>query len=440
MKVEEYLNKGSADNQVKLLIADKLIYVGKIIGFEISNMSHLTYLNLKVISYSYDLDVKRNRRAFIDLNYRYKDIFHSVLRRYNNYDFADYITENQYLPQLLVQYEETDLGFFKRIMSHFNSVLVVDSTSDCIRLNFGIQDIVSKSKLQNQFNEVKADFKLLNTMKNIKEHEPFESDFLEWKLEYDGYIPLCTVFWYCNNKVCVYKLQIEMLRGELKYTYYLKPLKGIVTQHAINPKLKGVSLDGVIKKEKNNKMQIHFCINDEYHESENNMWLDYCREVNDFYVMPVIGSKVHITFLTGDEKDVCVTDSIRSAGNTAKYYGKISNPNNKSYSTEYGQELLMSPENIQISEDEGKSIQISLSKDGSVSITGKNISLKSDSEMKIGSKAPFDPKRNIKPKSISISAKNAVTITRSSDKSINVSESIQLKEESHIRGVVKLGR
>lgn len=438
--LDDYLKKETSDIQVRLLIEDKLIYVGKIIGFEISNVNHLTYLNLKFISYSYDLDVKRNRRAFINLNYKYKNIIHSVLSKYGSYNFIDNITGEKCIPNLIVQYDETDLEFFRRIASHFNSVVVIDSTSDCIRFNFGIQDIGTESTLLKNFDEVKADFKMLNDMKNVNKHELDENAFIEWKVECREYFPLGTGFWYCSSNVCVYRLQIEMIKGEIIYTYYLRPLKGIISQYAINSKLKGVSLEGIIKKEKNNKMQIHFSINNEYEDDENNIWFDYCREINSFYVMPTIGSRVHITFLTGDEKDVCITNSVRSAGITDKYYNKISNPNNKSYSTEYGQEILMSPENIQISEDDGKSIQVTLNKGGSVSITGNNISFKSSGKLDIGSKAPFDPKKNIKPKSISISAKNSVTITRSSDKSINVSESIQLNEENHIRGIVKLGR
>lgn len=43
----------------------------------------------------------------------------------------------------------------------------------------------------------------------------------------------------------------------------------------------------------------------------------------------------------------------------------------------------------------------------------------------------------MKVKSITISAKNKVTITKSS-KGINTSHSMQLAEENHLRGIVKM--
>lgn len=431
---EKYLYDDMENKQIRLLISDKLIYVGKIIGFKISNINNLTYLNLKAISYSYDMDIKRNKHAFVNLASKYKNIIHTVLSKYGHYDFIDNVTEEKYIQNLIVQYDETDFEFLKRIASHFKSVLVVDSTSDFIRFNFGIKPMSINCILQKEFNEVKVDFDLFNNMKSLSKEDLFENDYIEWKVKWNEYFPLGTQFFYCGSKICIYNLKLDLIRGEIIYTYYLKPLKGIRTQYNINSKLKGVSLEGIIKNEKNNQMQIHFGINDNYEESENNIWFDYCREVSDFYVMPTVGSKVRINFFSGDEKSANIINSVRSAESNARYYSKISNAQNKSYSTEYGQEILMSPDSIQIAEDDGKSIQITLGQGGNVSISGSNISLKADGKVDIGTKAPFNPKKNTKPKNINISAKNTVTVTRSSDSSVNVNESIQLKEENHIKG------
>lgn len=98
----------------------------------------------------------------------------------------------------------------------------------------------------------------------------------------------------------------------------------------------------------------------------------------------------------------------------------------------------MTPEMLQISADSGKSIQISLNQNGSVSITGDSISLKSSSNIEIGNIESSNASKYIsKPDTIKISAKNQVTITRAS-KGVNTSHSIQLAEENHLKGIIKM--
>ncbi|WP_315077917.1 hypothetical protein [uncultured Clostridium sp.] len=439
--VDKYLNEDTENKQIKLIINNNIIYVGKIIELKISCINHLSYLSIKSISYSYNSDIKRNNHAFIDLKSTYENVINETLSKYKNYIFKDNITDGKSIDNLIVQYEETDFEFLKRLASHFKSVLVVDSGSDVIRFHFGVETISNNYVLENSFNEIENKFDFFNTMQSITKDCLYEQNFIGWKLDNKEYFPLGTEFTYYGQKVCVYKVEMKIKKGEIIYTYELKFLKGIITEYKINHKLKGASLEGIVKNVKNNEMQIHFCINDNYKDDASNKWFDYCRETSNFYVMPMVGSKVHITFFTGDERKVNVTNAIRSAGSNAKYYNKISNPSNKSYSTENGQELLMSPDMIQIAQDDGKSIQVTLSSNGSVSISGSNINLSASKKAEVGSKAPFNAKKNpVKPKSISISAKNCVTITRSVGSSVNPSEVIQLKEENNIKGIAKLGR
>lgn len=439
--MDKYMMESSKDKEIKVYINNKIIYVGKIIGIEILYKMQTAYLKLKSISYSYDLDIKKHNQVFIDLSATYEDVIKKVLSKYSKASFRDDASNGNKTSELIVQYEETDWEFLKRLATHFQTILIPEVTCPLSRFWFGIEINYEKKVLEKEFIEVKNDFKEFNKIRNSSKKQLLEQEFITWEIESYDYFSLGTQFIYYGQEVCISRLEMKVRKGEVVYSYEIKLLNRILTSYKTNSKLKGVTLEAIVKERRNNEMQLHFCINDSYEESGNNKWFHYCKEVENFYSMPVIGSKMHVSFLTEDEKNSVVTSSVRIAGQKDKYYGKIANSNNKSYSTVDGQELLMTPDMIQIAQDDSKRTQITLGKGGNVSITGKNISLSSSKNIEIGTNVPSSSEKNSKPKSINISAKNSVTVTRSSSsKSVNTGESIQLAEENHVRGIAKLGR
>ncbi|WP_297422725.1 hypothetical protein [Clostridium sp.] len=435
---EEYLEESVEGKEVKLIVGEKVIFVGKIIELQIYYRGQMANLKLKTISYSYDLDIKKHKQAFFNLQSTYEDVARNVLSKYPHKAFKDNITNGKCIRDLLVQYKETDFEFLKRLATHFETVLVVDSLASMGRIHFGVEPIYTDVELESEFKDAKIRLDNFTKIKCVSKEELIEQDFIGWQVESKEYIPLISEFTYDGQKVIVAKVEMKKVKEEIIYAYELKFYKGIKTIYQINSKLKGISLEGIVKKRRNNEMQLHFCINDSYEDIKSNKWFQYGREVSNFYVMPVLESKVHVTFLSGDEKDTIVTNAVRTAKPGDKYYSKIAEHNNKSYSTVDGQELLITPEMLQFAEDDGKSIQMMLNQNGSISITGKNISIHAGSDMVIGTAAPYDSKTNpLKPTSISISAKNKVTITRASN-GINSAHSMQLQEENHISGIVRM--
>ncbi|OOM78552.1 hypothetical protein CLPUN_19140 [Clostridium puniceum] len=251
---------------------------------------------------------------------------------------------------MLVQYDETDFEFIKRLATHFETVLIVDSVTNKSRFHFAIEPISNEVELKSEIREAKTRLDNFTKIKCVSKEDVIEQDFVGWKAESKNYFSLGSEPTYNEKKIIVAKVEMKQMKGEIIFTYELKFLKGIKTIYKINSKLKGTSLEGIVKKCRNNEMQLHFCINDSYENIDSNKWFQYGREVSNFYCMPVIESKVRVAFLSGDEKDTIVTNTVRIAEPGDKYYSKISEHNNKSYSTVDGQELLITPEMLQIAE------------------------------------------------------------------------------------------
>lgn len=448
-KLEEYITHTTEGKQIQLLINNRTIFNGKIIKLQAVYKRKIARLIITAASYSYDLDIKRHQVAFSNLSMTYEEVIKKVLSKYKKKDCLDKVTNGKCIPHLLVQYQETDWEFLKRLASHFETVLEVDAVAPFSRIYFGCEprplaqeryggtDEIFKGHYS--FKDAIINYEIFHKIKVLTKEDIYEQSFIGWQVESKVYIPLGTEITYEGKKVCIAKVEMRSVHGEIIFNYELKFRKCIRTSYSYNHQLKGVSLEAIVKKRRDNEMQLHFCMNRTYEDDGANQWFQYAREVSNFYCMPVEESKVHALFLTGDEKDVVVSHGIRIAEPKEKYYNKIADPNRKSYSTVDGQELSITPDNLQLAENDGKKIQFTLTKDGNISITAQKINVYANGKMEIGTKAPYHPKLNpIKPKTIAISAKNQLIITKSSGDSVNVTHSIELNEENHIRGNVRI--
>lgn len=76
---------------------------------------------------------------------------------------------------------------------------------------------------------------------------------------------------------------------------------------------------------------------------------------------------------------------------------------------------------------------------GDISICAKNVCIKINETVQVGTSEAFSEDENkiLKAKNIDISVKNCITVTRSAGENINQNQVIQLKEENNIKGTVK---
>lgn len=282
--IEKYIEKNAEDKKISVSIHNKIVYNGKLAKVEVIYEKGLAYLRLEALSYSKDLDIMKKKKAFINVNETYENIIKNVLNKYKKYNYKDNLSNGDTINDMLVQYEETDWEFLKRLASAFNSVLLVDSCDESIRINFGMEKLSKQINIADNYEEV-----INNFNDNIEE---FHKDFITFKLTSKKYYPLGSNVNLQGQEVYIIKVEMKNIRNEILFFYELKELKGINTKEYSNPKLKGITLEAIVKKVRKNQMQVSFCINDSYEDDTNNKWFDYCREVNDFYVMPLVEVKL----------------------------------------------------------------------------------------------------------------------------------------------------
>lgn len=432
-RAEEHLRQDNYGKSMEVCAPDEVIFAGKCMKLRIIYRGHSAVLEIQAVSYTYDLDIREHNRVFMDTSMTYKELIQSVLQPYGRAECVNTLQHDAKLEQVIVQYKETDWEFLKRLGSHFGRVLVVDAHNKAIRFYFGLPDKSMPIESQNIVKESIADFYAFRNRKSLSNEKTNQNRFLRWSVESKQYIPLGMQLIFEGKKVAVTKIHMKSKQGEIIYDYSFQIVSGIKKSYQSNSKIKGVSLEAIVKKINKNKMQVHFCLGDAYDNRDGNAWFPYVRETGDFYFMPVAESKVHIYFPSEHEEMAYVTHCLRTADNTAPNYNKIAEPANKSFSTREGQALSLTKDALTVSGNQENEVQLTLGKDGTVSVKGKTITLQSTQTFLLGNPKPYHVMSNPgKVKRVEISAKKEIILSR------GAGQMIELKDETHMYGIVRI--
>ena len=155
--------------------------------------------------------------------------------------------------------------------------------------------------------------------------------------------------------------------------------------HIQNPRIFGMSIPATVMERSGNRIRVWFDIDSEYEASEQTKYFTYAIESSSFYCMPEEGSQVHIYFPDHDEQSAIAVHALRTGMGTA---GTCTNPDNKRFSDPSGSAMDMTPGMLQFAPDASGATVLHLEKGGFLSITGTDITLKSQMGMISGKDKP----------------------------------------------------
>lgn len=92
----------------------------------------------------------KKSRSFQNGALTYMEVAQRVLSGYGQSGVTDHATGGACIPEFLLQYEESDWVFLRRLASHFGTYLLADATDACGKVYFGIPEISYGTVLDRQ--------------------------------------------------------------------------------------------------------------------------------------------------------------------------------------------------------------------------------------------------------------------------------------------------
>lgn len=417
---------------------ESIIFSGIIKDFSIKKVGDTRVLSLNGISNTYLMDIVKKTRVFQDPSSTYEDIL-NYISNYHDYKFIMNIGSNTSIERLIVQYNETDFEFIKRLASHFNTSISSAYLTDGVKYFFGLPQSTKNFVLKDDYVIRKE---LIEDLRKDSEQLPFSIDKGATIIEmvsrniYD--IGDYTLF--NGQEFLICSVETKYVGNELKHKYILKENLGQYVSKYYNANIIGASISAIINEVSSDKVKVYI-MEDGIQNSKK--WFSFSTVYSSpdgtgWYCMPEIGDNVRLYFPTEKEHHGYVISAVhlecnnsnqnvfnqssvnlsQSGGNsTSQSEVPRSNPDNKSLKSKHGKEVLFTPNSVVFTNNNGMRIEI-LDDEGIFIMSDKKVSITSDEQIDIVSMN----------ESINIDASESILLEQ-------IDSKIEIKDEIKLTGV-----
>lgn len=304
------------DIQVQLADEPENIFWGIVtyidIQVSVSEGKQYQELCLEAESFSCLLDRNKQYHSFQKKTASYKEIIEFTIK---NYQGSNYIlnpeVSGKCLNRFIVQYNETDWEFLKRMASFLNLPLVASHNTKGAKFTFGVIWKTTTFQISEEDEwQVEIIHSVINKSDTTDEYQGAEQYF-KWKVE-SPETPIFEVgdcILYKGIKCYVKKANVVIQNHIITQECYLYGKKGFYVPEERNPYITGLSLPGSVKSVKNNQLKVSLDIDV---LNENECWFLYSTFYSTFYCMPEEGDRVNLYFPDNAENHAFVLNSVRT--------------------------------------------------------------------------------------------------------------------------------
>ncbi len=302
------------------------------------------YIQGRLASGTYLLDMERKSRSFQDVSMTYKDVVNKVLEDTPHAAAIFTVGQNAKIGKPLIQYLETDWEFIKRLASHFGSFVIPEVTDSKPRFWFGMRSGSGQAVFsETDYDSVTSDtyYELGGAEAGLK-----RSDYFHYVVR-DGQNHMIgdkTTFKSKNLVICEKHACME--HGHLVFSYHIGRDTIAGTKKTYNEKITGMSLLGTVLETQGQNVKIQLDIDKQQSKAAAYPYPWAPATGNLMYCMPQVGTRVSLYFGNHDEHSAKAVNCVRTNGSASPL---MADPNMRYFTTEHGKQLQLFPDSLGLS-------------------------------------------------------------------------------------------
>lgn len=328
---------------------DYAIFDGIILNAEVKEEGNFFEVEIWGISASYLFDIEKKSCSFQNVNMNYSDILKEVIGEHK-YIFT--AGEDRAIYKPLIQYNETDWGFAKRLASHFNKPIQSDIITGNPRIWFGVRlGNQPQKEYERLFDTNTYSVEISNKYYEVgKSLGLSKLYYILYKVKDGRNFHIGDKVLFQDKKLIICEKEVKFEKGELIFYYTLARENYLSVIEYYNTDFTGLSLLGEIIKTENETVYLKLDIdgkNGEYPYK----WTPTSGSL--MYCMPKVGTKASLYFSSADERSGIATNSPRTNGGsdsksevTTKGFDNVQN---RGMVTEHGKRMDLYPELMRFS-------------------------------------------------------------------------------------------
>ena len=363
-KEEEYWRLAADDLLVEIKqiahSTEKVLLKGILQELQIQAENGVKELHGVIYSSSCLMDLVPHLRTFQDSSLTYRQIIDTIMSGYAERQGKCFMrAEDRAIKNFILQYQETDWTFLKRMASCLETCLFPTDVADGIQLSCGLSTEAANNS-KNFDTKHYTVRKVLSEYRFKKERQVniYEPDVEEYQVVSKDFLNLGECIQVNGQQLFVYEVHSELRGSELTHRYSMRHPKGFMQAKKYNLPCAGVSLKASILKPAKDVVQV--AVEGDENPDAKPRWFPYSTVYSSpdgtgWYCMPEPGDAVRLYMPSADEKEAYVISSVHLQTSN---HEERQNPDNKSLMNKYGKEVLMTPDSLTFTNNQGMSVSI----------------------------------------------------------------------------------
>lgn len=332
-----------------------LVFCGIVADVKIHHEGGVYYLSIEAFSSTILMDVQKRTRSFQDKTAKYRDIFSILMGDYAGGAFIDTATNNNQTGKFLMQYEETDWQFLKRLASHFKASIIPHAQSAQPKCFIGLPDKAMVGRLDSyEYTVVKNNLRYQKSKYNGT--KLMQQDANSYTIQTADLLKLGDLVQYQELSLYINQVRTEISAAVVENHYQLSTANGCSQMTQYHERITGLALEGRVLQTATDQIKLHLTI-DPSQDVGTAHYFTYSTlytagNNTGFYCMPEKNDVIFVYFPTDKEWEGFALQGIRKQSHPDN---KLSDPEIKYLRTKYGKELKFSPDEILITSTDDES-------------------------------------------------------------------------------------
>lgn len=327
-------------------------------------------------SRSWLLDREKHSRSFQDRSMGYRALVEEVLSGYKGqYDEGSllYVPADREIGAPIVQYEETDWAFLKRVLSREGIALTPDSRGEGKGIFAGVPCIESGD----------VPFRIVGAEKDMGSYYALKAcgrsvhsaEFTKYRIASEHLLGIFARVEIEGRPYSVYSYRYSFAGHEMEGLYGLQNPEGLTVAPSYPMQLIGAAMAGKITEVSGTKVRAALKI-DGGHTERAVHWFPYSTmsaspDGSGWYCMPEIGDSVMVYFPSKHEEEAVALSAVSSYVAPKGGRDRMADPNSRYLRNRFGQELMLCPEYVRLSCD-GEASQVTVLDSGRIDIAAQD--------------------------------------------------------------------
>lgn len=356
MSIKGHISKEKEEEYVQMLLGEtwatvkacdenggmSVLFSGIVTEGFIEVENNLKVLKVTLSSGSFLMDIKKHIRTFQNKDISYKSVLSVLMQPYANKGCIMEKGKGENIGGFLCQYQETDWQFARRLASRCHTVLYPNYIGNGVKFYFGMPH-------GRNWGEV-----------NPTEYYLKQTDQIVYGIKARDIFDVGDSVLFQRHKLYVVSRYTEWRQGELLHTYELMQSQKEAQEIIYNDDLTGVSLKAAVTKVDGTDVMVSF-LDDENKNACGSKSFSYATVYSSpdgtgWYCMPEIDDIVRIYFPSSHEDEAYALHSVHTKSTNSS---ERVNPDYKSFMNKQGKEILLKPDSILITNNDGMSLELS---------------------------------------------------------------------------------